>query len=206
MGTISRKRGRVRLAWWMLFCWSMMPLTCQFTVIQGGLKGMQPPMSTRKSTEGNSRSKFTRNISYQKLALQESTERAGTECAVPEAVSSKRSLDNPIVPISNLPPDKYDGGMPDKRDFAVMRYQDRVRMLERDQKILLAKLSRCLAILQEQDRYIDVGLRYDQWESYNELAQRQARIRGAISMIIDVNAEPTILEEQAKQLKEKLKI
>lgn len=182
----------------------MLLLTCRFTVIQGSA------MKSRKVnvSRGIERSEVDNNISYQPLL----SSPVGTESAFTRGVSGKSTdTDSQVIPISNLQfddsvPDTDKGGVPSQRDFVRYRLERKVQALRASEKNLLGKLSRCLEVISDMERFIDVGLKYDQWETYGELQQRKARLRGVREMIMDVNADQQISNQEAKALKEKFNL
>lgn len=188
-----------------------MGLTRTFRVIKGGLSSCaeKSAMKLRKrNSSGDLRvSKVYQSISYQTQLLPDGIRYAGTECAETSRVSRKKApTDDTIVPIVNLISDENDKGVPSQRDFVRYRLERKIQSLIESERNLLGKLSRCLEAITDEERFLDVGLKYNQWETYDQLMRRKAKLRGLREMIIDISSEQQIEEQQAKALKEKLRL
>ncbi len=120
----------------------------------------------------------------------------------------KRDASEEISPISNAPSldASYDDSVPSKRDMVRYRLQRQITRLRASEKNLLGKLSRCLEVIADAERFLDNGLKLDQWETYDELMRRKAKLRATREMIVDVDAEQRISDEQAKALKERMRL
>jgi hypothetical protein len=148
--------------------------------------------------------KVYQSISYQTLLSSHGANYTGTRCADTAGVPRKKNDSNSqIVPITNAHNDIFDE-QADK--LAVYRLRRQVTALRASEKNLLGKLSRCLEVIADQERFLDLGLTLDQWETYSELLQRKARLRGCREMIVDVDAEQKITDQEAKALKEKFRL
>ena len=185
----------------------MFLLQSPLRVIQGGracaggiaLKTRKANLSSRLTDL-----KVDNSISYQTLR---------SECGLDTAISKPFVAKNPndqIVPISNIPDipvnaaDTSDGA-PSKRDFTIYRLRRQVAALRENEKQLLGKLTRVSETLADQKCFIELGLTYDQWETYGELSQRLVRLKAALDLISDPNANPPVLtEEEYQKLKLKL--
>jgi len=136
---------------------------------------------------------------------------AGTPCANTKGVSDSKAKSGQIVPVNNFPADisdatRDDSGIPSSRDLTVYRLRNRIEELRQREKQLLMKLSRCLDVISDTERFLEIGLKYDQWETYDELMRRKAKLRGTRDMIVDLNAEQQVEEQKVKALKEKMRI
>lgn len=163
-------------------------------------------LKMRKSSKSNKLKgvKVYQTISYQTLKLQGGAESARTKCLV--MPRGKTSGDGQIVPISNLPSDNAGKGMPSQRDFTIYRLKQRISTLRESERNLLGKLSRCLVLIVELERYLDTGLHHGQWDTYEELMARRAKLRAFRELICDPVAESGMSEAEAAALKEKLKL
>ena len=187
----------------------------QLFLINGGLpeslhnRAGETALKIRKSKDSKGMPVSEETIVYSYRTLLSSP--VGTERALTRDVSGKSTdTDSQVTPISNLPFDDSvpdpDSGVPSQRDFVRYRLERKVQALRASEKNLLGKLSRCLEVIADMERFIDVGLKYDQWETYGELQQRKARLRGVREMIVDVSAEQQISDQEAKALKEKFRL
>ena len=163
-------------------------------------------LKTRKAikAKGLEASKFTSVYS-----LSDVERRNGPDTAISKPLVAKNPNDQ-IVPISNIPDtpvravDTSDG-VPSKRDFTIYRLRRQVAALRENEKQLLGKLMRVAETLADQKRFLELGLIYDQWETYGELSQRLVRLKAALDLIHDTSANPPVLtEEEYQKLKFKL--
>lgn len=128
----------------------------------------------------------------------------GLNAALCVSVPDKNDKAGAVVPINNLPSDDLDSGLPSQRDMVVYRLKRRVEALRQNEKQLLAKLTRCAEIITNEKRFIEIGLTYDQWETFSELQQRRARLIAALDLISDPNANPQMTDEEYQKLKAKI--
>lgn len=172
-------------------------------------------MKTSKSSDsakslGKSTPKFTNNISYQTLEAFLGTNCTGTFCAVPSRMPNGKEVSDPIVPISNLPSDipvrDSDKAVPTRRDLTVYMLRQQVEQLRRSEKALLSKLSRCLEVIQSEERFFDLGMQYGQWETMSELQKRRLYLKAIRELIIDPLVSAQLDEREEKALKERMRL
>jgi hypothetical protein len=125
---------------------------------------------------------------------------------VAESPIIKKPAKYQIVPISNIPHHKVttneqEDGVPSARDFALINARRQITELRQEQKQLLSKLTRCLEVITDTKRFIELGLHYDQWETYDELNLRRRRLEAMISLIDDPVAHMTVTYETKKGVK-----
>jgi hypothetical protein len=165
-------------------------------VIQGGLSCAGSHAMKKTNVNDNralARSKVDNNISYQTLAHGPTIAQVGR---VPS--------DRPIVPISNLPLSAAEIAT-EKRDFTIYRLKRRLADAQHENKLLLKKLTRTCAGLEDQLRFFEVGLHHDQWETLGELHSRVVHLKALISYVRDPMAgyepDPSLQQEIATFVK-----
>lgn len=159
---------------------------------------------------GISTSKFTNNVSYRTLEEFDGTKSTGTLCAATPRVSKKKEVEGTICPISNLPsaPSVSDDDKEEltRHNLELWRLKRDNATLRQSERALLFKLSRCLELIQSEERFFSLGMEYGQWETIGELTKRRLYLKAIRELIIDPLVTAQLDEMQEKALKERMRL
>jgi len=184
------------------------------SLIRGGLhnssegiaQGMRKPKHVADLpgiSRGVNRIKKLRSISYQTLDDSRGPEVAECNSAMPKKDSKAPTR---ITPVTNLPSDSDNFGLPSDRDFVIYRLQRELTQLKFNERTLLGKLSYCAEVIVNEVQFFENGLRHDQWETLGELQLRRTRLKSCLDTILDPNAARVRLltEEEKEKMRKQL--
>lgn len=151
------------------------------------------------------------NISYQTLGSMESRKGSGKvrlhnsvirtsrkRSGITPAAAS-RMPKQPIVPISNVPPET--DPIPSKENLEIYRLRRRILELKDDLRVAYVKLDDALAVISDTHRAIEKGLQLHLWETYDELMARKNRLKATVQRLSSFD-NPSNLEVK-RELEEK---
>lgn len=144
-------------------------------------------------------------ISYQTL-LQEAPGSDGTFCAYDVHMSVRKPKPGTICPINNLPPSR------ESAESGILNHRDlTLHSLQRDlihKSLLLSevlfKLSRALEIIASTEQFFSDGMHRGQWETYDQLMRRRARLKAVREMIMSAGTSNILDPKDEEELKRKI--